>query len=199
MAFNMSKPTQAAPAKAAPAPAPAQEEQAPVQAEAPANEVDLDSISMMDLAGLDMSEIQEVRSQAFPAGIFDWEVDSIETDKGKSADDLVQFKALVKLTCRGVYGLTMAGSANPDDLTGKHFTHRIIKNIENESDIYTFMGMVKAFIKDIGGNVNQAFQPMIESAPGLQFRAPVRLKPNSKDKDADPFPELITKKIQPAR
>lgn len=184
--------TASAPKPVAAALAPAQ------QPETQTEDVDLSSISMMDLANASMADVAEVRGQTWPAGIFDWQISGTTENPGENNDGVKQFKLEVEMDCINVVGLTQMG-ADPSTLAGGKFKHRITKNIEKPADLYTFLGMVKAFAKDVGidGVDTMEYGQLREMMIGKQFRAPVRHKVNQRDRDADPFAELVTKKIQP--
>jgi hypothetical protein len=171
---------------------------APVAAPAPApqeDEVDISQVSMMDLAGVDMSGIEEVRATTFPAGIFDWEITELEEETGENKEGVKQFKMLVHCQCVNVISVASLG-VDPTTIPGQKFTHRITKNIETKNDLYTFLGMVKAFLGDVGVNTAQSYPDMLASAVGKQFRCVVVHKPNKDDKDS-PYANFNTKKLSP--
>lgn len=179
---------------------------APAQA-APQPQEDVAGISVMDLSGVDTSQIAEVRFERLPKGMYRFQIKeaNLEQEKTKNDDDqdIPLFLLPVKLEVIAPLQLAMQHD-NPESLKGKVMQHRIAKKIEThqgkdkaEQDAETFVGMVKAFAVDIGINGSMPFGEIIQQMAGVQFDGPIKHTRNKNDED-NPFVNLDTQKIKPA-
>lgn len=140
--------------------------------------------SLADLAGVDATDIQEVRFELVPQGVFEFQgtkasFDEIETDDGKvfvlSLEmQVVEVKAVVD---RGV---------NRDELPGKkHIEKRWIRPAEAADGI----GKVRAFYADIGlpnigplGGVEGQPEGFVDGFVGHVFTGKILHKVRKSDK-----------------
>lgn len=185
---------------------------------APEPEMEMGNVSMMDIAGLSVDEIAEVRASKIPGGLYEFEIGKQELLDTEGMDDdgldVKQLTAAFALGIKGVKILTLPKETpNPAELIDKVFTHRIKKNLsmrpdgtllpgktnaDVEAEIIKFIGMVKGFLVDCGCNGTGTLQEMCAGSVGTRFTAPIQLRKNKRDKDADPWPNLVTDKIKKA-
>lgn len=160
--------------------------------------------SMMDLAGLSMDQFNDVRQTNFLTGVYAWELEDYDMVKGESNDKKVQCQGKFKLKVLEVQGVATVAGQSTEELVGKTYTHTVRKNIEGategerEKELGVWIGMVKAFCKDIGiTNADSLkWSDMLALTKGKRFVCAMRIKPNRDDKDADGFPELKLKTIK---
>lgn len=162
------------------------------------NEIDLNEsfklegqeISLGDLAGLNLDEVQEKRFEALPKGDFVFEVESAKlavNGEGDKKRPVVAFKTKVLDVIR-VNDNDFTGK--PEDLVGKiHAQLFFITSLDS-------VGYIKAFLKDIGVLPGKDFNSTLAHAAGVRFQAPIgkRKDPNDSDKV---YTQINQMKIKP--
>lgn len=141
-------------------------------------------ISLEQLAGVDMSEIVEVRSLVTPAGKFHFRImeGELKAVEATNKDDpqgpkinkpVVQFE----LQAQNCFALVN------DDLDPESYTD--VK--QNESfwinDVKKDLGRVKAFLVDIGMDGNKPLMDLIAEAHGTEFMCDVTNNPKKDNPD----------------
>lgn len=152
-----------------------------------------ESVSLADLAGLDMDTVVEKRGESFPKGDFTWEIDTEDAPKlvvigeGEKARGAVQFVA----KCLDVVRITDPEfSGDQNALIGKkHREAFFITTLES-------VGYIKAFFKDIGAPYNKDFNILLSGSAGTRFNAPIgkRKDPNDTDKV---YTQIVRNKVKP--
>lgn len=154
------------------------------------------SVSLADLAGLDMAEVEEVRFVLTPAGVFLWEVaDSKLTMVTRKQVEVPA--AVFELKCLAVEHLAdeeavAKSGKTADDLIGiKHTETMVIKTVDD-------LGRIKAFMVDAGfPGASGALQEVVVAMKGHQFRGPIRHSPDRNDKSIV-YANLDRTKLAPA-
>lgn len=148
------------------------------------------NVTLGDLAGLNLDEVQEKRFEALPKMIGNFEVEIAhlgvfgEGDKAKGG---VGFKCKV-MEVLSVNDPEYKGSN--DELVGK---------IHNETFFITTLdsvGYIKAFFKDIGAPYDPNFKNMLAKAATTRFQASIgkRKDPNDTDKV---YTQIVRNKVKP--
>lgn len=140
----------------------------------------VETITLADLAGIDMDDVTEKRGESLPKGVFVFEVDQNtpphlavigEGDKAKGA-------AVVKTKVIDVVAVSDPDfKASPDTLIGKfHQETFFLTSLDG-------LGYLKAFLKDIGAPYNKDLKTMLFNSAGTRFQAPIAKKKDKDDAD----------------
>ena len=152
-------------------------------------------MSLADIAGLDVSDVEELRSSQFPVGLFTWEVAIAKLDTQTVKDDELRYTGIIELKCVEVDTLTDR-DATPDDCLGKTFTEKFfIDPAEAQKGI----GFLKGFVADVGcdnkgnmGGVEGAPPGYLDKMVGHRFKAKI-IKKKGKDGEFYSRLQLIKK------
>lgn len=158
--------------------------------------VDGVQMTLAEIAGISLDGVKELRGEAFPKGVFQWEVDSEnppslgvigEGDKAKGGV-IVQLKCIDVVTVNDPE-FAASGQSN-DSLIGKiHRETFFLSTAES-------LGYLKAFFADIGAPYDPDMLVMLPNSAGTRFQAPIG-KRKSKD-DADVvYTNIVRGKIKP--
>lgn len=129
-------------------------------------------VSLADLASMDVSNVDEVRFEQLPPGIFGFQVEEAELKEvGADNNPILRVKCKV-LACDGV----TAEGVDPQSLVGKFHTESVFIGLKTPLE---GIGRVRAFIKDAGGNNVGTLGAIIEGIKGLQFKG--RIHERKKD------------------
>lgn len=145
------------------------------------------SVSLMQIAGVDMSAVEEVRYFPFAKGSYMWRVKSAELGT-KEIKEIEKPLAVFELECVNCFAVFETDKA-PEDFVGKVMKH----DVTMFEDLEEFIGRTKAFIVDIGGVASGPFQNALAGTVGVLFNSNVshRLDKNDKSKSY-PFIALDT-------
>lgn len=144
------------------------------------DEIDLggETISLAQLAGIDLDGVAERRMLLFPKGNYFWEVVA-EPEPPK----------LQKIGSMGAVRFTLKclrvdNVAKPEDSPVP--IAELIGKTHNETFFLATLdslGYMKAFMVDIGGRGKGALTETLLGTVGLRFTAPITLEKNKNDKD----------------
>ena len=104
------------------------------------------TFSLASIAGLDASDIAELRATSLPPGLYVFEGVSGKLEVREKDDGTTQVLARIKLTVVEAKGI-LDKDINPDDLVGKGFTQT---KYMDPTDAEQGIGYLKGFIGDIG-------------------------------------------------
>lgn len=159
----------------------------------------MDDFNLADLAGLDTTNVQEVRiGEKIPEGIYDWGITepSMEDDHIEENNVKIQrLKALFKLTILDVREVKeQMDQATKEKLVGKTFIHAIVRKMpagkeERAKALEEFVGLVKGFLIDSGCSGNGKIGDLLAAANGKKFTAPIKYAKNKNDID-NPYVNL---------
>lgn len=150
--------------------------------------------SLADIAGLDVSDIEELRSSQLAAGLYVFEVQTSEFGERmvntKDGDEEKRFVATIPLKVVEVEAIVEKG-VEDSDVMGKTQTENFFINpAEAEKGI----GYLKGFVTDIGcdssgpiGGVEGAPEGFLDRITGHRFRAKIVKK---KGKDGEFYARL---------
>lgn len=147
-------------------------------------EVDGQQYSLADIAGVDMSQVNEVRGFKFPKGLFKWRVLSSELKKIKDGAGIAN-----ELECLEVVNCNDPEAGDHAKIPGKKFTHTQFLNNEG-------LGRQKAFMGDTGFQGQGTLLEVLNQFTGYEFYGKVIHRPNQNDKD-NPFVNLDLSSIKP--
>jgi hypothetical protein len=156
--------------------------------------VDGEAVTLADLAGISMDDVQERRGEAFPKGVFVFEVEGGEDvprlraiGEGEKAKGGVIFA----LKCLDVIGVADPEfNSDPSTLIGK--VHRETFFLSSGESL----GYLKAFIKDIGAPYNPKLVEMLSTCAGVRFQAPIGKRKDKDDADKV-YTNIVRQKIKP--
>lgn len=144
-----------------------------------------EALNLIDLAGLDVSAIEEVRSSILPAGAMIFTVKDASMEEASYTDKRTQEEVhgiRIKMEFEVVQAHAVPGLSEEElaALAGR---------IQSESAFVTKehlpkdVGRVKALIADTGFTASGTFQDMLESWKGHYFGGRIVHKKNPNDKD----------------
>jgi len=130
------------------------------------------TISLADLAGVNLEEVQEVRGFKFPKGFFKWRVLNSEIKK-------LGEKAAIQTECECLQVINCNDPDVQDEATipGKKFSHtQFLSDMEG-------LGRQKAFMADAGFKGSGALGELLNQFTGTEFYGKVVHKRNKDDAD----------------
>lgn len=154
------------------------------------------TISLLDLAGIPMEQIAEVRGfpQA-PEGVAEWKITAAEVGTGEFNDKTAGVKVkrpYIQFVCTAQgYRTVKDASLNPADLVGMEHRERFIIR-----DVLKDLGRAKAFMVDVGQTGSGTLEQLVHNCIGLEFVAAVKhtVDPNDKDRK---FANFVQSTIEP--
>lgn len=148
------------------------------------NDMEGEGFSLADLAGLDVSGIEEVRFIQLPSGDYEWEVINTNLEEDEKDGDR-RFKITFELKIVEVKAVLEA-NVDKDSLVGKIFEERFfIKPKESQEDVAKAIGRVRAFITDTNGNSKGALGEIVANHKGATFRAQIVKQKDRNDKSIE--------------
>lgn len=154
-----------------------------------------DDFSLADLAGIDISDIAEIRFENLPAGFYDFEVTDAKLEEGTDKDGAKRFTATFTqkvLACHSV----LEPGVDRESLVGKSHTETIYMNPgKGKEEMIKAIGRVRAYVSDIGGQNAGQLGPVVENTKGVRFSAKIAQR---KDKD-DPSVVYSRIKFDPSK
>lgn len=154
------------------------------------------SISLLDLAGLSMDQIAEVRGfpQA-PEGVAEWKLTAAEVGTGEFNDKAAGGKVkrpYIQFVCTAqAYRTVKDPSLNPADLVGMEHRERFIIK-----DVLKDLGRAKAFMVDVGQTGSGTLEQLVHNCIGLEFVAAVKHTIDQNDKDKR-YANFVQSTIEP--
>lgn len=133
-----------------------------------------DQLSLADLAGLDMTDVKEVRYALIPVGNYDFKHDAGELSKVGEGEDA---RAVIRFQLEVINVYAVAEGVNAEEVIGKKkYQSFYIKTIDD-------LGRAKAFMIDCGFKGNAPLKDLLEQIQGHVFRANIVHKPDKNDPD----------------
>lgn len=154
--------------------------------------------SLADLAGLDATEIQEVRSESLPAGVYEFIGREAKFEETTNRDSEKRFVLTCKMEVGEVKAVVDRG-VDKESLLGKMHTERFYIVPEKASE---GLGRIRAFYADIGlpnegafGGVEGEPEGFVDGFPGHVFPGKI-IKQGRKD---DPGTKDSRLRIEPPK
>lgn len=133
--------------------------------------------SLADLAGLDVSDIAEIRFEQLPAGIFDFECKESSLGENTNKDGEKYYYWEGKFEVLEVQQLLEQG-VDPDKVVGKVHTERKTIDPSNPTE---GIGRIRAFVSDVGLDSAGNLGPVVEQLKGHRFRSKIVKRKNKDD------------------
>lgn len=137
----------------------------------------MSDFSLADLADLDVSDIQEIRFETLPQGIFDFVVKNAKLEEGTDSDQNKIFIFKADCVIEEVVSV-LDPSVKQDGLAGKVYGQR--QNID-PADAETGIGRIRAFGTDIGIDSTGKLGEVVSRMDDTRFRAKIVHAPNKND------------------
>lgn len=139
------------------------------------------SVSLTDLAGVDLTDVKEVRSMVTPAGKFHFRIKdaSLKAVEATNKEDpqgpkinkpVIQFE----LESQNCFSLVDDEADPADEIGIMHYEAFWLNDVKKD------LGRVKAFLIDIGIDGNKAVSELLAEAHGIEFVCDIN---NVKNKD----------------
>ncbi len=135
-----------------------------------------ESVSLADIAGVNMDDVAEVRGTTFPGGTFKFVTEEAKLTVVGPKDDRkpgIQFA----FKCTDVFSLTDSAK-DADSVIGKK--HNEICFL---TDPLEGLGKAKAFMADVGYSGKGKLDVMLEGFKGHEFKAQIKQRVDKNDKD----------------
>jgi hypothetical protein len=143
---------------------------------------DEDEMSLADLAGLDVSGIDEIRFETLPQGSYSFEVMEAELVEGTDKDQAKRFEGRFSMKIIEVLSVLEAG-VDKESLVGKSITERFfISPTKTADEIQKAIGRLRAFVTDMGCDSTGALGTIIENTIGHKFNAKIAHRKDPEDK-----------------
>lgn len=145
---------------------------------------EMEGFSLADLADIDVSDIEEVRFQSLPAGVYGFEV--TEADLGEDEkDDERRFFARFDMKIVEVKGV-IDRNVDKESLVGRQHSERFfVKPAEPEEDVKRAIGRIRAFIADIGMPNEGGLGPIVRECKGHTFVGKIVKQKDKEDKSIE--------------
>ncbi len=138
-------------------------------------EIGGESVSLADIAGIDMDNIAEVRTSLFPAGGFKLKVEIAKLDIFGSGQDK---KAAVSFKFKCIDVLALADTAlSANDVIDKFHQEPIML-----TDPVEGLGRTKAFMADTGFKGSGKLHELLAGFVGTEFNTRITHRPDKNDK-----------------
>lgn len=128
------------------------------------------TVTLADLAGLDISDVEAKRFFRAPKGVYVWEICMDEQDNLPPGVRAINGKAAMVMPLKIINVIALKDpdySGTGTDLIGK--IHRETQFITQEESLK----YIKAFLQDIGLSGNGRLNDLLAGAVGLKFQAPI--------------------------
>ena len=155
-----------------------------------------EEISLTDLLGLDMSDIEEFRATSTPAGKWHWRIMDAKTEVREDVKDfdnpdegkVNRAFVIFELQAQNCYAL-VDDKLSPDMFVDRKHTlsFKIVDHLKD-------LGKVQAFLSDIGMKGDKSLEDLLSEAHGLDFISDTTNRPN---KDNPEYVFVNLKNIEP--
>lgn len=151
------------------------------------------AFSLADLSELDITDIEEIRYENLPAGLYGFEVKEATLSEKDNKDGDNRIIATFKLEVVTVESVIARG-VDADSLVGKSHTEKAyIVPDQGPQKVAEGVGRLRAFIKDMGAPNEGKLANVVAATVGHQFTAPIVERPNPNDRTS-PYAQLKLKK-----
>ena len=138
----------------------------------------MSDFNLADLAGLDISAVEEVRFETLAQGIYEFEIKSTKLDEGDNKEGEKRFWAEIELEVKDVKTVLDRG-VEKESLIGKKLTEKLyIVPAEWEKGV----GRIRAWLADTGLENSGALGVLLEAAVGHIFTGKIVHQHDKDDK-----------------
>ena len=143
---------------------------------------DLDTMSLADLADIDVSGIEEVRFETLPLGIYVFEITEADMHEGTNSEGDKRFHAEVTMKIIEVKTVLEPG-VDKDAQVGRTYTEKLFLTPGDEKEkVMKAMGRIKAFVVDCGGEWQAGIIDNVRNLKGLTFTGKIKHRSDKEDK-----------------
>ena len=147
--------------------------------------------SLADLADIDVSDIEEIRFVAIPAGVYDFEITKADLAEDEK-DGERRFKAEIEMKIVEAHAV-LEPNVDRESLAGKLHTERyFIKPAAAQEEVLKAIGRIRAFVSDVGMDSAGKLGDIVRNLKGHTFKAQLTKR---KDKN-DPSREYSSLKLE---
>lgn len=147
------------------------------------------AFSLADLADLDVSEIQEIRFENLPAGVYGFKVIEADLDEKENKDGDNRVMAVFKFEVVEVNAVVRKG-VDKEGLIGKTHTEKLfIVPDEGEKKVLEGIGRIRAFVWDLGCDNKGKLGDIVRATQDHMFSAKITERPNPNDR-TQPYAQL---------
>lgn len=154
---------------------------------------DVDNISLLDVLGVSVDDVAEVRFSTIDKGVYLFEIGEVKTDDTRTGTkemngEKVKFPMWAVnylLEIKNVEQLAeKLSEAQREALIGRKFTHQVSQMIvDKREDALKFIGLNKAFVVDVGGVGKGSLKEITESVKGKRFLGTITHQVDKNDTD----------------
>ena len=138
----------------------------------------MSEFNLADLAGLDVSEVEEVRFETLAQGVYEFKINSTKLDEGDNKDGEKRFWAEIELEVVDVKTVIDRG-VEKESLIGKKLTEKLyIVPAEWQKGV----GRIRAWLADTGLENAGELGVLLESAVGHMFNGKIVHQTDKDDK-----------------
>jgi len=158
-----------------------------------------ESFSLTDVAGIDMSEIEEVRFTPLPKGLYRWKCEraylSTKTIPVSRGSDEKTKVGTINFECSVADVVELnTNRDDPNSLINRKQTVEFIFGGDNPK---LGLGRAKAFMLDAGLKTNSRYiEDLLSEFEGIEFLAPIRHIKNENDPEM-PYSRINDGKVKP--
>lgn len=146
------------------------------------NDAAADGFTLADLSELDVSDIQEIRFETLPAGIYEFEVMGATLNEGTNKDGEKRFTAEFEFKIVEVKALLKPG-VDKDSLVGKKITEKLwIDPKQPQDKVAEAIGRIRAFVADMGCDNLGKLGDIVANTKGHVTMGKITNKPDKDDK-----------------
>ena len=129
--------------------------------------------SLADLAEIDVSEIDEVRFENLPPGVYEFEVTEAGLEEKMNKDNEKRFLANFAFKILAAKSVLKAGISK-EDMVGKTHTERLFINpADTPEKVKEAIGRIRAFVSDMGQDSAGKLGDIVANTKGHTFTSKV--------------------------
>lgn len=130
-------------------------------------------VSLADLADIDVSDIDEVRFENLPPGVYEFEVLSADLGEKLNRDQEKRFLASFEFKIMAVKSV-LKGGIDKESLVGKvHKEQLYINPADTQDDIKKAIGRIRAFVSDMGCESAGKLGDIVANTKGHSFTSKI--------------------------
>jgi hypothetical protein len=138
--------------------------------------------SLADLADLDVSEIEEIRFETLPQGVYEFEVVSAKLEEGANKEGEKRFWAIWEYKVVAVKSVLQAG-VDKESLVGKKHGDKLwINPAKPQDEVSKAIGRIRSHVTDMGCDSAGKLGDIVKNTDGHIFTAKVRHQVDKDDK-----------------
>lgn len=138
--------------------------------------------SLADLSDLDVSDIEEIRFEVLPQGVFELEVVEAKLEEGTNKDGEKRFWALFDFKVVGVKSIITSGVDKEAQEGKKHGEKLWIDPSKPQDEVLKAIGRIRAFVADMGMDSEGKLGDIVANCKGHTFTGKITHRQDKDDK-----------------